>query len=69
MRMAVLSYEKVDALLYWASDIYYDRIFLKKKKKKLYKMFSPDAALSVFGVALHISQIVGEYIWRRRVLN
>ena len=35
MRMAVLSYEKVDALLYWASDIYYDLIFLKKKKKTL----------------------------------
>lgn len=68
IRMAVLSYEKVDALLHWAFNIYYDLIFLEKKKR-LYKMFSPDAALSVFGVALHISQIVGEYIWRRRVLN
>ena len=64
--MAAVNYEKVDGLLYWASNIYYDLIFLKKTKKQktknLYEMFSPDAALSIFGVALHRSQIVGEYI-------
>ena len=58
--MAALNYEKVNGLLYWASNIYYDLILLKKKK--LYEMFSPDAALSIFGVVLHRSQIVGEYI-------
>lgn len=46
--MAALNYEKVNGLLYWASNIYYDLILLKKKK--LYEMFSPDAALSIFGV-------------------
>ena len=34
IRMAVLSYEKAETLLYWASNTYSDLIFWKKKKKK-----------------------------------
>ena len=44
---------------YCTEHLIHTLISFFEKKKKLYEMFSPDAALNVFGVALHRSQIVG----------